>query len=121
MRIAVIAAVLAAVVFGGASLSTSEAKTPGARLHTRTMTATATVPSGQIGSVTAWCNSREVATGGGYSVGSINGANNAYVNGPVFEATTGLWGWTVPVTNDPGVGFPVQFWATAICTPGTSD
>lgn len=68
--------------------------------------------------VTSPCESGEVVTGGGYSLGSIGLNDKVNFDGPV-PIDGGAQGWAVSVHND--TDYTLEVWVTAICAVGTAD
>lgn len=64
-------------------------------------------------SVTSYCRSGEVVTGGGYSMASIGFSDKVNASVPVTDLGTGREGWVVEVFNNTDA--PLDVWVTAIC------
>jgi hypothetical protein len=63
-----------------------------------------TIATGDFGQVIADCPADYEATGGGYTIESVNPANFIEMNAPLPpETNDGVWGWAVSMLNESGV------------------
>jgi hypothetical protein len=61
------------------------------------------VHDGDLTQVIANCPAGQEATGGGYTIESINPANFVHMNAPLSpDVNDGLWGWAVTMLNESG-------------------
>jgi hypothetical protein len=64
----------------------------------------ATVHNGDLTQVIADCPAGSEATGGGYTIESVNPANYIMMNAPLSPTVNdGVWGWAATLLNSSGV------------------
>lgn len=83
---------------------------PPGQLAVESRTVHETVGSG-IGhrTISSYCEEGEVATGGGYTVGSIGSLDKVFASGPTAPEE----GWAIQFINESG--FDIDVWVTARC------